>query len=106
MVDRYPHHLHVSRYEVLRCHHVMDTIDDGKHTVFPIWKWYVTIFKPGRTHSIYAVCFRCTSWYCGGIDRHSILTLFELYGFSILNLKHRERIVGNKFDSWWEIKKK
>ena len=85
-MDRCPHHLHLSRHEEARCHHVLETIDNGEHTICPKSKRYVTVFKPAISHSsreinsfTVHVRFRCTSGCRGGIDRRSILTLNELY---------------------------
>ena len=84
VVDRCPLHLNLHNDFDSR-HHVLDAID-GKHIICPSTNRYVTIFKPGITHSKHEInsfignmCFRCGSGCRGGIDRRPIFALFELY---------------------------
>ena len=89
-----PHHLHVSRHKVLRCHVMADILFSqyqvlaGLNTVtYHTNELMSCVLWVLPDSFVGAVRFRHTSGYRGGIHTHSILALFELY-------------VNNDFTGW------
>lgn len=83
-VDRCPHHLNLNINERYP-HHIIDSLGN-EHLVCPFSKRYVTVLKPGITNKnrnmdsfSSKIRFRCMSSCRGGIDRRTLLVVYELY---------------------------